>query len=93
MTRVQGLLLAALVASSLFLVKTSYEWRQLFSAIQRAETDGARLDQEHKRLEADRQKQATHSRVEQTARERLRMRNATPAITHYVVEPAAAGGH
>jgi len=44
MTRVQGLLLAALVASSLFLVKTSYEWRQLFSAIQRAETDGARLD-------------------------------------------------
>ena len=34
-------------------------------------------------------RQATHLRVEKTAREKLQMRTATPAVTTYVTDPAA----
>ncbi|HRH88845.1 MAG TPA: cell division protein FtsL [Rubrivivax sp.] len=91
MTRVNLLLLAALLASCLYLVKTSYDARRLFHALDRARGERSQLDTEFKRLDADRQAQATHLRVEKVAREKLRMRTATPAVTHYVVdEPAAA---
>ena len=91
MTRVNLLLLAALLASCLYLVKTAYESRRLFHALDRARIEQTRLDTEFKRLEAERQAQATHLRVEKVAREKLRMRTATPAVTQYVVDgPAAA---
>ncbi len=93
MTRVNLLLLAALLASCLYLVKTAYESRRLFHALDRARAEQGQLDTEFKRLEAERQAQATHLRVEKVAREKLRMRTATPAVTHYVtdgVAPAAA---
>ena len=88
MTRVQLLLLAALVASSLFLVKTSYEARRLFSAVEGAQVEGARIEQEFKRQEAERQLQATNQRVEREAKTRMRMHPAQPAHKHYVVEMA-----
>jgi cell division protein FtsL len=84
MTRVNLLLLAALLASCLYLVKTAYESRRLFHALDRARNDQAQLDTEFKRLDAERQAQATHLRVEKVAREKLRMRTATPAVTQYV---------
>ena len=56
---------------------------RLFNDNHRAETEGQRLAGEHKRLEAERQLQATNLRVERTARERLKMSTATPAITMY----------
>ena len=90
MTRVNLLLLAALLASCLYLVKTSYEARRLFHALDRARLEQAKLDTEFKRLDAERQAQATHLRVEKTAREKLRMRTATPAVTQYVVDEAAS---
>ena len=40
--------------------------------------------------QAERQAQATHIRVEKTAREKLAMRTATPAVTQYV-DDAASG--
>jgi len=90
-TRVNLLLLAALLASCLYLVKTAYESRRLFHALDRARIEQTRLDTEFKRLEAERQAQATHLRVEKVAREKLRMRTATPAVTQYVVDgPGAA---
>ena len=49
----------------------------------RAETEALRLEGDHRRLEADRQLQATNLRVERTARERLKMSTATPAVTMY----------
>jgi cell division protein FtsL len=91
-TRVNLLLLAALLASCLYLVKTAYESRRLFHALDRARAEQGQLDTEFKRLEAERQAQATHLRVEKVAREKLRMRTATPAVTHYLsdaVAPAA----
>ncbi len=91
MTRVNLLLLVALLASCLYLVKTAYESRRLFHALDRARIEQTRLDTEFKRLDAERQAQATHLRVEKVAREKLRMRTATPAVTQYVVDgPSAA---
>ena len=90
MTRVNLLLLAALLASCLYLVKTSYESRRLFHALDRARMEETRLDTEFKRLDAERQAQATHLRVEKMAREKLRMRTATPAVTFYVGDAASA---
>ena len=90
MTRVNLLLLAALLASCLYLVKTAYESRRLFHALDRARIESSQLETEFKRLDAERQAQATHLRVEKMARDKLRMRTATPAVTHYVADAAAA---
>ena len=89
MTRLNILLLLAVIASALVLVKTAYDARRLFTDIHRAETEALRLAGDHKRLEADRQLQATNLRVERTARERLQMLPATPAITVYEGRVAA----
>jgi cell division protein FtsL len=83
------LLLAALLASCLYLVKTAHESRRLFHALDRARTEQVQFDTEFKRLDAERQAQATHLRVEKMAREKLRMRTATPAVTQYVTDEAA----
>ena len=91
MTRVTLLLLAALLASCLYRVKTAYESRRLFHALDRARAEQGQLDTEFKRLDAERQAQGTHLRVERVAREKLRMRTATPAVTAYVADGAALG--
>ena len=93
MTRLNILLLLVLIGSALVLVRTAYDARRLFSEIHRVETEALRLAGEHRRLEADRQLQATNLRVERTARERLMMNTATPAVTMYEgrpVSPASA---
>ncbi|HOW47229.1 MAG TPA: cell division protein FtsL [Rubrivivax sp.] len=90
MTRLNLLLLAALLGSCLVLVRAAYDSRRLFTAIERARVEQARLDTEYRRLDAERQAQATHLRVEKTARERLRMRTATPAVTQFLEDPALA---
>jgi cell division protein FtsL len=92
MTKINATLALAVVASSLYLVKTSHDSRQLFAAVDRARTEEARLDADLKRLEAEREQQATTQRVERHARERLHMRPAHPAVTQYVQDPAAPGG-
>ncbi len=90
MSRLNLLLLLALIASSLFLIRSAYDARRLFAEIHKAEVEAMRLDGEYKRLEAERQAQATSLRVERTAREKLQMRTVTPAVTMYVVDPAAS---
>jgi cell division protein FtsL len=84
------LLLVLLIGSSLYLVKTSYESRRLFALLDRARNEQRTLDTEYKRLDAERQAQATHLRVEKTAREKLQMRTATPQVTQYVNDSVAA---
>ena len=89
MTKLNVVLLIAVIASALLLVKTAYDARRLFNADHRADVDAGRLQGEHKRLEAERELQATNQRVDKSARERLKMTTATPAITMYEV---AGGG-
>lgn len=89
MTKLNLLLLVAVVASGLMMIRSAYESRQLFAAIHKAENEAQQLAGETKRLEAERQVQSTNLRVERTAREKLAMRTATPAVTMYVVDPLA----
>lgn len=94
MRRLDLLLAAVLLASCLLLVKTAYDTRRLFAAVEGAQSQARSLDAEHKRLDAERQAQGAALRVEKTAREKLQMRPAHPAVTFAVTDagPAAAGG-
>ncbi|HEX6708383.1 MAG TPA: cell division protein FtsL [Albitalea sp.] len=90
MTRVHVVLLIMLISSSLYLVRVSYDGRRLFAELDRAQGEERQLDTEFERLKAEKQSQATPLRVEKTAREKLAMRAATPAITQYVTFSKAA---
>jgi cell division protein FtsL len=90
MTRVNLVLLVLLIASSLYLVRTAYESRRLYAAIDRAKGEERQLEIEFKRLDAERQAQGTNARVEKMARDKLQMRTAAPGVTHYVVDGAAS---
>jgi cell division protein FtsL len=90
MTRLNVVLLLALLASSLYLVRVSYESRRLFAELDKAQGEERALDTDSERLKTELRSQATPLRVERTARERLAMRAATPAVTQYVELPAAA---
>lgn len=94
MTRLNFVLLVALICSSLYLVRVSYDSRRLYAALDVAQNDARKLDIEHERLKADKQSQATPLRVERVAREKLAMRTATPAVTEYVTwaDTPASGG-
>jgi cell division protein FtsL len=84
MSRLNILLMVALVVSSLYLVRVSYEARRLFTDLDRARNEEIRLKAERERLDSERQAQATPLRVEKTSRTVLRMKTATPPLTFYV---------
>jgi cell division protein FtsL len=90
MTRLNVLLLVALVLSAMYLVKTSYESRRLFAELDKLQNEQRRLDVDHQRLLTERQAEATNLRVERVAREKLQMRPATPAVTQYVTDSGGA---
>lgn len=96
MTRVSALLLVAVLLSALYLVRTQYESRRLYTDLDRAKAQAQRLETEYDRLDVERGAQATPLRVEKLAREQLNMRTISPAITQYaspergVVESASA---
>jgi cell division protein FtsL len=90
MTRLNLVLLLAVIASALYLVSVQYESRRLFSEIDKAGAETRKLAAEYERLEVEKRAQATPSRVEKLAKEQLQMRASTPAITHYVTYTAGA---
>ena len=93
MSKLNLILLVALLLSCLVQVRTAYESRRLFAALDAARLEQKQLDAQFKRLDAEAQAQGTHLRVERTAREKLQMRTATPAVTAYVQDgpPAVPG--
>jgi cell division protein FtsL len=94
MTRLNVLLLIVLIVSAIYLVRVSHESRRLFAELDKSRTEERLLDNEFERLKSDKQSQATPLRVEKTARDKLAMRTATPAVTQYVTRaapPSAAG--
>lgn len=90
MNRLNIVLFVMLLASSVYLVRVSYDARRLYAELDAARNEEKALDTEHERLQAERQAQATPLKVERLARERLAMRNATPAVTQYVTYAGAA---
>ena len=90
MTRLNVILLVALIFSAIYLVRVSHDSRRLFADLDKARGEERLLASEFERLKSDKQSQATPLRVEKTARDKLAMRGATPAVTQYVeVTPAA----
>jgi cell division protein FtsL len=85
MTRVSALLLVAVMLSALYLVRTQYESRRLYTELDRAKAQAQRLETEFDRLDVERGAQATPLRVEKLAREQLQMRTISPAITQYAL--------
>ena len=73
MARLNLLLLIAVLGSAVYLVHTQYLSRQLFTELHRIELEARRLELDRDRLQ-----------VEKLAKEQLKMRTTTPAITQYV---------
>lgn len=84
MTRLNLVLLLAVLASALYLVHTQYESRRLYVELEKAGAQSRRIETEKEGLQVEKRSQATPLRVEKLAKERLQMRTATPAITQYV---------
>ena len=89
MTRLNLVLLVAVLASALYLVRTQYESRSLFVELDRANALAHKLEIDNERLQVEKRAQATPLRVEKLAKEQLQMRTSTPAITQYVTVQAA----
>lgn len=90
MIRINFILLATLLATMLYIVKTQYESRQLFVAIEKATVDVRRLELTHSSLQVESRAQATPLIIEKLAKEKLQMRSATPAVTQYISGPNVA---
>ena len=90
MLRINLVLMLAVLASAMYLVAVQYDSRRLLVELDKARAETHRLETEHERLEVEKRAQATPARVERLAREKLAMRQATPAITTYVTYTPAA---
>ncbi len=90
MTRLNLVLLVAVLVSALYLVRTQYESRRLFAEVDKTLSEARKLQIEHERLQVEKRGQATPMRVEKLAKEQLHMRTATPAITQYVTLKGSA---
>jgi cell division protein FtsL len=93
MTRLNLVLLVAVIVSALYLVRTQYESRRLTTDLDRANSEARKLETDSERLQVEKRAQATPLRVEKLAKEQLKMRAASPAITQYVsLKGASAAG-
>ena len=90
MTRLNLVLLLAVLASALYLVSVQYESRRLFTELDKANSEAHKLELDYERLQLEKREQATPMRVEKLAKDKLQMRPATPAITHYATYTATA---
>jgi cell division protein FtsL len=90
MSKVNLLLSALLFFSCGVLIHTAHESRQVFTALDRAQKEKLQLDAEFRRLDAERQTQATHQKIGRVAAQRLKMVNPTREQIAYVDSPAVA---
>lgn len=90
MTRLNLVLLLAVVASALYLVQISYESRRQFVRLERERGQTRQLEQDAEKLQLQLREKATHLRIDEEARKRLHMTVAGPAVTQYLGQPAAA---
>lgn len=89
MTRLNIVLLLAVLASALYLVRVQYESRRLYTEIERAQAQARKLDTDRERLTAEKRGQSTPLRVERLAKDQLKMRTPEPGITQYVTHTGA----
>ena len=92
MTRLNLVLLLAVLASALYLVRTQYESRRLYVELEKVIAQNRKLEADNERLQVEKRAQATPLRVEKLAKDKLEMRSVTPAITQYVMQNGKATG-
>jgi cell division protein FtsL len=84
MNRATLTLLALLLICALSLVAAQQKARKLFIAIERAQMEERRLNQEALRLEYDQRTLSKSARIQDSARNQLRMLPITPDRTLYL---------
>ncbi len=89
-TRLNIALTIVLLLSCFWLIRSSNEARSLFVQLERAQVREQELQVDFERLKIERRTAATPLVVEDMVRQKLRMFNATPAVTHYVSDGAGA---
>jgi len=89
MARLSVVLLIAVIASALYLVRVQYESRSLYMQIEKAQSEARKIESDRERLLAEKRGQATPLRVEDIAKNQLQMRPASPGVTQYVTQGAA----
>lgn len=88
MTRLNLVLLLAVMGSAFYLVHLQYESRRLYVALERAKAASERLAEDHEQWVVQKRAHATPGRVQQLAMRQLDMRPAHPGITEYLALPA-----
>jgi cell division protein FtsL len=88
--RLNFLLLVAVMLSAMYLVRTQYESRRLFSDLHRATSEARNLETEYQRLQVELRAQSSPSRIEAMAMAQG-LQGASPAITHYVRDAQGQG--
>ena len=89
MTRVNLLLLFALIACALSLVTSRHQARQVFVELERAQAEARGYETEYGQLQLEQSTWGMPARVEKIAREQLRMQLPRSARTEIVVLPGA----
>lgn len=87
--RLSLLLIAAIMVSAFFVVRTQYESRRLVMQLETAQRDAHLLQVEQDRLQAEARQAVNTQRVDQVARQRLGMFAAPPGATEYVKQGSA----
>ncbi len=90
MTRVNLLLLAALVACAMSLVSSRHQWRKLFVDLEHEQARARAYAVEHGQLSLEQSTWGTPARVEKIAREQLRMHLPGPGRVEVVATKEAA---
>jgi len=84
MTRLCLLLAALLMTSAMFLVAARFESRELYIALDRMQGQARELDTDWRRLQLERAREARHARIDQVARQTLKMAPRTPERVLYI---------
>jgi cell division protein FtsL len=92
MTRVNLLLLAALIACALSLVTSRHQARRVFVELERAQTEAHAYETEYGQLQLEQSTWGMPARVEKIAREQLRMQLPSSARTEIVAMPGTKEG-
>ena len=82
--RLNVLLLIALLACALILVKTQYQARHLFIELERSQTEARQLEVEWSQLQLDQSSLGKHERIQANAIKDLNMVPVTTDRTQYI---------
>lgn len=92
MVRLNLMLLALIVVSSLALITSQQQARKLYNELQVEQASAKRFEEEIARLQVDQSTWSTPSRIERVARERLGMHAPEASHTRVLGVESSAGG-